>query len=202
MKNFNFAIVVLSAFLITGCSSNPKVARVNRDTQIDLSGGWNDTDVRMASRELIQDVLAQPWLDNFMKSQGRNPTAIIGEIANRTGEHINTQVITKEWEAALLNSGRVQFVASPEERGQVRAEREDQNKGGWTNPETAAPIGRETGGDYMLIGSVNDVIDEVSRKSVRFYQVNLELIDLETNNKIWFGQKEIKKQVSQPRFSL
>ena len=184
-KNLKLTITVLSIFFITGCSSTPKVARVNRDAQIDLSGRWNDTDVRMTSRELIQDALAQAWLESFMKSEGRNPTVIVGDIVNRTGEHINTQVVTKEWEVALLNSGRVQFVASPEERDQVRAEREDQNKGGWANPETAVAMGRETGADYIVIGSINDVIDEVNRKSVRFYQVNLELIDLETNAKAY-----------------
>lgn len=200
--SIKWMVVALALFGMVGCSSNPKVMRVHRDSQIDLSGNWNDTDARMVSRELIQDALAQPWIENFMKSKGRNPMVIIGDIVNRTSEHINTQVVSKEWEVAVLNSGRVQFVASPEERDQVRAEREDQNKGGWTNPETAAAMGRETGADYMMIGSVNEVTDEVKRKAVRFFQVNLELIDLTTNAKVWFGQKEIKKEVVQPRFSI
>ncbi len=200
--NVRLAVVILAALTVIGCSSSPKVNRVHRDSVIDLSGKWNDTDARMASRELIQDCLAQPWLENFMKAQGRNPMVIVGDIVNRTSEHVNTQVVTKEWEYALLQSGRVQFVASPEERGQVRAEREDQNKGGLTNPATAAAMGQETCAEFMLIGTLNDVIDEVKRKSVVFYQVNLELIDMKTNAKVWFGQKEIKKQVTKPRFSL
>ncbi|MEE8580705.1 MAG: penicillin-binding protein activator LpoB, partial [Myxococcota bacterium] len=34
---------------------------------------------------------------------------------------------------------------------------------------------------------------------VRFYQVELELIDLETNQKIWIGQKKLKKHIKRPR---
>jgi hypothetical protein len=36
---------------------------------------------------------------------------------------------------------------------------------------------------------------------VMLYQVNLELIQLETNVKAWIGQKEIKKVVKRSRLS-
>ena len=112
------------------------------------------------------------------------------------------QVFIKQLEKELLNSGKVVFVASPdEERDQIRDERQDQQQGN-TLPETIKKIGRERGADVMLIGSVNSVSDEVKGKSVLFYQANLELINLESNEKVWIGQKEIKKYVTRSHFSL
>ena len=47
----------------------------------------------------------------------------------------------------------------------------------------------------MLKGSINTIIDAVSGEQVRFYQVDLTLIDLANNRKVWVGQKKIKKTI-------
>jgi hypothetical protein len=39
-------------------------------------------------------------------------------------------------------------------------------------------------------------------KYVILYQVNLELINLTNNQKVWIGQKEIKKVVSRAEYSF
>ena len=186
--------------MMMGCSSM-KVTRVPVSQPIDLSGEWNDFDAQLVSREMIQDCLEKPWLTNFMKAQQKNPVVIVGSIKNNSDEHINSQVFTKELEKELLNSGKVTFVASPVERQQIREERDDQH-GGNTSEETMKAIGKEVGADYMLIGSVNSVKDEIRGKMAAFYQVNLELVDLENNLKVWIGQKEIKKKIEQRKFSL
>lgn len=193
-----FCVLVVG---VVGCSSTPKVTRINVDEVVDLSGYWNDSDAQMVAEEMVSDVLARPWRDGFMMSDGRNPVVIVGDIYNRTTEHINTQVFTKSLERELLNSGKVGFVASSEERLQLRAEREDQ-KAGNTDTATMAAWGREHGADYMLIGSLNATNDEIKGKKVMFYQVNLELLDLSTNQKVWIGEKKIKKTVQQRRYSL
>ena len=54
----------------------------------------------------------------------------------------------------------------------------------------------------MLIGSLNSVKDEVKGKSVAYYQANLELVDLETNEKVWIGRKEIKKFIKIKKYSF
>ncbi len=185
---------------VIGCSST-KVTRVDVPRPIDLSGNWNDFDAQLVFREMIQDCLEKPWLTNFMKEKQKNPVVIVGRINNRSDEHINSQVFIKELEQELLNSGKVTFVASPKEREQVREEREDQQTG-YTSQESMKKIGRELGADFMLIGSINSVRDEVKGKSVVFYQVNLELVDLETNVKVWIGQHEIKKMVENAKFSF
>ena len=199
----NGKMILSSMFLavvLIGCAST-KVSRVEVNRPIDLSGGWNDYDAQLVSQEMITDCLDKPWLTTHMKEKQKNPVVIVGHIENRSDEHINTQVFTKELERSLLNSGKVNFVASPQERDQVREEREDQQRGN-TSPESLKKMGRELGADFMLIGSLNSVKDEVKGKMASFYQANLELINLETNEKVWIGQKEIKKMIEQKRFSL
>ncbi|MCA9400523.1 MAG: penicillin-binding protein activator LpoB [Candidatus Omnitrophica bacterium] len=187
--------------LLAGCSSAPIVTREEIKERIDLSGHWNDYDSQLVSEEMVQDCLSSAWVDNFIMEEGRKPVVIVGDVINRSHEHINAEVFLKFLEREVLNSGRVIFVAGAEEREQLRAEREDQRQG-FTAVESMARFGRERGADFMLIGSINSVKDEIKKKYVIFYQTNLELVDLETNEKVWIGQQEIKKTVEKRGFSM
>ena len=121
-----FCRILVIALVFYGCASAPKVERKEVDTTIDLSGRWNETDSRLASEEMIADCLNRPWLIRYeTRSGGKSPTVIVGRVKNRSHEHINVQTFVKDLERALINSGRVQFVASSTEREGVREERLD-----------------------------------------------------------------------------
>jgi len=184
--------------LLVGCATTPKVERKAVETTIDLSGRWNDVDSRMVSEEMIKDCLNRPWLERFSaRHGGKAPTVIVGRVRNRSHEHINVQTFVKDLEMALINSGRVQFVASKGERAGVREERLDIAK--HASEETIKGPGEEIGADFMLIGSINTIRDEIAGKAVIFYQTNLELIDMANNLKAWVGEKKIKKLIKRPR---
>ncbi len=187
----------IGATLLTACSSMPVVERVVPDEVIDLSGRWNDTDSRLVSEEMIEDVLARPWMTEFQDARGSQPTVIVGTVRNESHEHLNTQTFVKDLERELLNSGRVRFVASRDQREEVRAERDDQRE--FASLETMKAMGKERGADFILVGQINSIIDAAGNQQVRFYQIELELIDLETNEKVWIGQKKLKKLIEQPR---
>lgn len=202
MKNNIFVIIVLVCVtaLISGCGT--KVKRTEIDQTIDLSGRWNDSDSRFVSEEMIRDCLGRPWLNKFDEKNKRVPIVIVGTIVNRSHEHINAQLFTKDLEKAFINSSLVNVVASNQERLEIRDERMDQQQGGMTNEQTIKPNKEETGADLILQGTINSVKDEIKGKYVILYQVNLELIDITNNQKVWIGEKEIKKQVKKSKFSL
>jgi penicillin-binding protein activator len=192
------AVFVLGS--LAGCSST-QVKRVNTEETIDLSGLWNDTDSRLIAAEMIDDCLRSPWINQFQQKSNRPPVVIVGMVKNQSHEHVNSDVFTKDLERSLLNSGRVQFVASKGERIEVREERDEQQKG-FTDPETVKKIGKETGADFILIGSLNSVKDEIQGRYVILYQANLELVNLENNQKVWIGQTHLKKLVKRTKYSL
>ena len=90
-------------------------------------------------------------------------------------------------------------MASKNERGEVRQERLEQDE--FASEETRKAFGREVGADYMLSGVLNSIVDSQSKKAVVFYQVNMKLIDIETNKIVWNGQKQIKKYVKRSKTS-
>lgn len=179
------------SLLVIGCSN--KVTRVQSDSTIDLSGRWNDTDSRLVAEQMINDCMNQRWLFKW-ESMSKRPTVIVGKVTNKSHEHISTEAFAKDMERALLNSGKVNFVATKTEREQLRDEKEDMQDN--ASVQTAKSLGEETGADLMLIGTLNSIVDQEGREAVVFYQINMELIEIESNQKVWIGDKKIKKYVS------
>ncbi|WP_096086508.1 penicillin-binding protein activator LpoB [Agaribacterium haliotis] len=191
MKKFVIAAFAIATLMLVGCATS--VDRVDTDSTIDLSGAWNDVDSRQTAEAMIDDVLSRPWIDQFVAKEGHSPAVIVGEVKNLSHEHINTKTFIADMERELINSGRVQFVASASERQEIRGEREDQDLN--ASEETRNAAGRELGADFMLKGQINTIIDAEGKKQVRYYQVDLTLISLADNRKVWVGQKKIKKYV-------
>jgi len=192
-------IVLVAGLILAGCAS-VKVDRMDVDETVDLSGRWNDTDSRLVSEEMISDVLSRPWIDRHRSANGKDPVVIVGSVRNRSDEHINTQTFVKDLERALINAGEVEFVAGSGQRGEVREERKDQAAN--ASEATAKAEGEELGADFMLQGSINTISDRVEGKEVKYYQVNLELIDIQSQRKAWIGEKKIKKLVKRSRFGF
>jgi len=190
-----FSLLAMSAlvFGLTSCAEGPKISREAASEQIDLSGDWNDTDSQLVSGEMVKDSLARPWVDDFVANKKTKPRVIVGTVLNKSHEHINTETFVKDLERELTNSGRVKFVASREQRDEVRSERADQARN--ASVASMKSAGQEAGADFMLKGQINTIMDEAGKKALKYYQIELELIDMATSEKVWIGQKKIKKLV-------
>lgn len=184
-------VFILLVLLLGGCST--AVTRMDAAEVKDLSGAWNDTDSQQVSDEMIRDVMGRSWLSEFSRTKKRQPAVIVGEVRNLSHEHINVNTFVSDLERAMINSDKVQFVASATEREEVRGERKDQDIN--ASEETRKAMGQEKGADFMLKGTINTIIDASGSTQLRYYQVDLTLISLADNRKVWVGQKKIKKLV-------
>lgn len=187
--------LVLGVVVVSGAACSIKrVSRIDPAAVTDLSGNWNDVDSRLVASELINQSLAAPWARQYADAHGGTaPTVIIGDMRNRTYEHIAVGTFVKDLERAFVNSGVVRVVASKEERAGIRDERADQQSN--AAPETRTRMAREQGAQYLLQGEVQEIVDGAGREQVRYFQVDASLVDLESNAKVWVGQHKIKKYV-------
>ncbi len=196
MKKIWLGLLVVP--FVFACS--PSVKRVETNLVKDVGGGWNDTDAQMVAQEMITDCLNGGWYNKYVTRYAKEPVVIVGTVVNNSMEHINTGVFIEEMQRALINSAKVDFVASASERGEVRTERLEQDE--FASEATRKAFGKEVGADFMLSGVLNSVVDKSGSKSLVFYQVNLKLINIETNQIVWNGQKQIKKYVKRSKVSF
>lgn len=187
----SFIFILTLALGLGACGT--KVSRIDANEVRDISGNWNDTDSRLVSEEMINDVLSRAWLPTYKAKQSKLPVVIVGEIRNLSHEHINLSTFIRDMERALVNSGQIEFVASSNERGAIRTERKDQDM--HSREDTRKAMGQEVGADFMLKGTINTIIDQEGKTAIKFYQVDLDLISMTDNRKVWIGQKKIKKVV-------
>lgn len=195
MRKIVLAVSALIMVSIISSSCSRKVTRIDPSEQIDLSGRWNNTDSRLVAEEMIQTILRDKWVGNHQEAQsGQRPVVIVGMVMNKSHEHIDAETFMKDVEQSFIQSGKVRLVQGGKKREELRAEKADQQ----TNATASSmkKFGMEQGADFILQGSINSIVDSEKRKKVVYYQVNLELTNIQSNEVVWIGDKKIAKYVT------
>jgi len=169
------------------------VKRVDPNTQTDLSGRWNDTDSRLTAQAMIEQMFGNAWAIAFEQRHQKKPVIVVGLVNNKSHEHINVETFIKNLEGAIVNNGSIRLVEGGEMREALRRERAGQQE--FVSPETAKKWGRELGADFMLQGTVNSIVDQYKKNQAIYYQIDLTLSNIETTERVWQGNKEIKKMI-------
>ncbi len=187
---FTMALLACS-LLFSGCKKT--VTRVDTSQDIDLSGRWNDGDSRRVAEALTESALESRWVDEFQQKYNRRPVIIVGMVQNKSHEHIEAETFIKDMEKEFVRTGRVRVVQNSVFREKLREERADQQE--FASPDTQKRWGAELGADFMMFGTINSIVDKEGKRQVTFYQVDLELANLETNELAWIDGKKIKKYI-------
>ncbi len=182
-------VAALSAGMLTACGGT-QIKRVDSNQEIALTDRWNDKDSQLVSQEMISDMLSFPWIrDHRAANGGDKPTVIIQRVRNKSHEHIAADTFLNDLKRAIIRTGDARFIAAGSERSDIRSERADQEM----NSKNAKQMGIEIAADFALSGSINSFVDQAGGDRVTTYQVDLKLINMESNEEVWNGQKKIKK---------
>lgn len=193
MKTLRISILaaIILSFGLQSCFRS--VSRVDPNEEIDISGRWNDVDSKLTAETMVDQVLSEVWLKNHMMEKKEKPVVIVGFVKNKSHEHIDAETFIKDIERSFITSQKVRLVQGGEKRDAVRGERADQQDN--SSVSTMKKWGLEVGADYMMQGSINSIVDALDRKKVVYYQIDLELTHMQTNEIVWIGDKKIKKMV-------
>lgn len=189
MKTKLVAIALI--LLISISCADKKVTVVDDKTQVNLSGRWNDNDSKAVAEEMVKDGLERPWIKEYSDEAKKKPAIVVGIVKNKTAEHINPETFINDIEREFINSGKVKIVAGSDAREELRKERGAGQD--FASPESTKKWGKELGADFLMQGTLNSIEDSNSKEKVIYYQIDLSLTNLETNEKVWIGSKKIKK---------
>ena len=188
--------IVSALCLTTGCTVTTRTILPDEELHYDESYDFSD-------KKAIVNTLANSFLTKFPPPDStEKPVIIIYGIANRTSEHISTSGITDDIRQELLSTGKVSFV-SETQRGNIARET-DYQFGGAVSPETRIQKARQVGAEYMLTGTLRSIEKDelrqvrLTKKSLKYYSLNLELTDIETGLIEWADSVEVIREVSKP----
>lgn len=188
---FRIALLLIALTVVSSCSRS--VTRVDPATEYDFSGRWNDSDSRIVADKMIAELMNSERFKEYVKAKGSRPSIIIGLVKNKTSEHIDAANYIKKLETAIFNANIANLVENDEFRDKLRVERANQQE--FADPATVKEWGKETGADLMLFGEMTSETDVYNKDRVVNYVTTLFLTDIETNQRVWYGQQEIKKHI-------
>ncbi len=195
MKTHVMLIGGMLALGLAGCAAeNYTIDRRDPAKTTDYDYRFDEDDARQVAQGMITDCLRRPWIDTWMReNDGKRPLIVLGNVRNDTQDYLNPELFTAPIQRELLNSGRVRVKAEKDLRQELRDERLDTK---FNDPATIKAIAKEVNADFMMVGNVKDNKERSrdGRNIISYYQVTLELINIETAEKTWIQNEEIEKR--------
>lgn len=198
IRIFGAGALALAAGFSTGCAAfRAQTTDVNLEQGESMRAEFDFRDLRRISQEVVDEVLAS----KFLSGQTETPTMTVAGIENRTSEYLDTKAITDTIRTSLINSQAIQFV---NEQRRADLAQEQGYQAANATPGTGVAIGQQAAARYMMSGSIVEMKQRsakqvrVSKRLIRFYQLTMEVTDLQTGLITWTTQKEFARQERQP----
>jgi hypothetical protein len=192
------SLVALSILSLgNGCSvfrATVQNEEVSKASVKPLDTTYDFADLRLLAEAVTSELAEAPVLAG-------KPILVVMGIENRTDEHIDTKAITDTIRTTLINGGKVSFV-NESRRDSVMKEQGFQLAN--CTPETQTLIGKQLGARYMLTGSLikikKDTPKQLSLSKLEkvYYQLTVEVTDLQTGLIAWTMQKDRIRGASKP----
>ncbi|MBF0300355.1 MAG: hypothetical protein HQK51_16670 [Oligoflexia bacterium] len=193
-------LLIVSSLLLTfsliSCSSF-KAERVDAqksdDKAMEITDKWVSKDTTIAIKEILQQMQDHKGMRRFMAQRGGKPPKLfIGEVQNNTAEaYFPIADLNDELLNELSAAGDFKLIDAAA-RGHILKEITYQNDG-MVDPATAKRIGKQTGADIMIFGSVYMKPETRDGKTIKQYSVNIRVTDIETAEEIMRARTKLDK---------
>ena len=195
--NMNHALLILSCgLLIGGCSSTTVSYGDPTETET-VTVDYGSSDLQAIADKMADSMLSSPATGEITAA-GR-PVLFMDSIRNKTSEHIDTEAITDTMRTKLLRAGKFRFV-DMSKVAEVKQQLEYQQSSGMVDPASMVRLGKQTGARYMVYGNLASIVKDNGKVKDVYYQMTMNLMDLQNGELLWADQKEIRKQAKTSTF--
>ena len=190
-RNCFCGILLLFLIILLTMSCARKTQYGDAAAQEALTVDFGSSDLQMIAQKMVSSLLTAAVIQEVGL-----PTIQVLRVANKTDEHIDTKAITDKIRTALLQSGKIRFVAA-EVRDEIIRELEYQAGSGYVDKATCKRLGKQIGADFLLSGELTSIRKKSGRKTDLYFKITLNLVELETGLIRWAEEKEIRKELVQ-----
>ena len=179
-----------------GCFASTRDYEPTDTIHYDASYDFSD------KNKIVNDLTESLTNRSPLAARNDRPVVVVYNVANRTNEHISTDLITDDIRQRILASGKARFV-NRVQREAIEQETGYQH-GGDVTPETRAQRSRQIGAEYMITGTLRSITKNeprqwrLKKRKLQYYSLTLELTDLETSLIEWADSVEIVREEAKP----
>jgi uncharacterized protein (TIGR02722 family) len=195
------ALTALLSLTLLGCSSmgyqNPSKSEL-------VTIDFGSTDLQTLAGDMmvsLEDAPALMYMENPGKDADKRVILFIGDVENRTAEHIDTAAITDKIQTQLFKNGKFRLVAGKQGQAQISDQVRFQQSGA-VREEMMRTVGRQLGADVVLYGSLRSIdkkrsasLESAGRTTRdKYYQFILRCVNIETAEILWQNEVELRKR--------
>ena len=195
---FRLAVSIVLLAMSLGCAAfRISVRERDPERSRSLTAGYDQRDLLIWGKSVAEDILTHP----FIKSLEDRPRLVAMGIQNRTDTHVDMKSLSDTITTKLLESGKIRLINAAR-RDDLLKEQGYQLAN--CSPETAVSIGKQLGANYMLTGSLIEIAHSsgrqvrVSKKRDVYYQLTMEITDLESGEIVLRKQRDRLRRASKP----
>lgn len=185
----------LSLILVLGACSS--VSYTDPNDLNTISTDFSASDLQQIASSMVDSLVTFPPIVEITSK--RRPVVVVDRIRNKTRQHIDTEAITDSIRSTLVKSGKFRFIDRASDASSINEVRWQQESG-LVNQATAVKFGKQFGAEYMLVGSISEIMNRSGRDKEVMYQFTLSLKNLTTGILEWSDDKKIKKQGTRALF--
>ena len=192
------ALAGMARLLMSGCSMfRASLTEQNPATAPSITAGYDQNDLQQWAQAICEKIVANP----FPPAGEEKPILVELGIQNRTTRHIDTKALADTLTLKLMDAGKVRLVNSARRDDMIK---EKGYQLANSTEQTRTAIGKELGAKYMLTGSLVEISEKgprqarVSKQEDVYYQLTVEITDLETGLIVLRKQQDRLRTASRP----
>ena len=193
-------VAIGGVLVLTGCAMfRQKVEDKDVSNMPDFDATYGAKDLRNLSEKVATSIATS----DFIKNQPGNLIMIIYGVQPRTTTFVDTQAMTDRLRNTLMqkSNNKIQFV-NESRRQELMKEQGFQAQN--ATDETRTAVGKQLGAKFMLTGALIEMQKQtgkqvrVSKTELVYYQLTIEITDLETGIIAWSTQEEFARTGREP----
>lgn len=204
MKNLIALLPVIFLFLLASCSqfkAERQDAKTSDEKALSITDNWVDTDTTQVVNDVKTQLSQHAGLRRYLAKHKGQAALFVAQIQNRTSEaYFPIDDLNNELLHMLSSEGDYTLV-DEQARAKILSEVTYQNDG-MVDTASAKSIGKQTGADLLIFGSVQMKPEMRDGKTVKQYSVDFRLTDLELGTEIARTRSKVFKYSAKTMFGL
>lgn len=166
------------------------------DKAMEITDEWVQGDTERAITEVIKKMRAHRGFKRYLRKIGKEPALFVGEVKNQTSNayfpigDMNDELLN------LLSESGDFILVDQAARDNLLKELTYQNDG-MVDPSSVKMVGKQTGADLIVFGTVYMKPQTRDGKTIKQYTVNLRMTDIEKGVEVMRTRTKISKYSQQ-----
>ncbi len=192
----NLFLLIIIISLLSGCA--PTIKYEIKDEETVTGSDWSAKDLKDVSDYMASSVKQSSFITSTQYVNERPRWMLARDMKNETDEHVNTRTIMEKIRTRLINGGIANFIDDQAVEDILNQMKLQQS--GLFDSKTVAQVGKLVGAKLILRGTISSIRKKTDRKDIIFYNITLQLVNIQTGEIIWTDEKEIQRLTSKALF--